>query len=341
MHASEARHLLPLGAVCAALTAAAPAAAQTPPPTPPPAPPAAAPPAPAPSVAPPAAGHVRVGFKAPYRDKGHRVGLKGDAVLVRGRLTPAAPDQRAVVRLSHGARTLKTRHVRLRPDGTFSVRMRLRATGTLAVRALHQDSPQVRRARSAAARVVVFSPKLHRGSRGALTRVFKRGLARMKYPVGAKGSYDATTGRAVLAYRKVNRLARTETASAAVIRRVLHGKGAYRVRHPGLGHHVEADLSRQVVALVDGDRLVRAYPTSSGKPSTPTIRGTFRFYSKTPGTNSEGMVDANYFQGGYAVHGYHSVPSYNASHGCLRIPIPNARAVYDWVRLGDRIVVEP
>jgi len=28
------------------------------------------------------------------------------------------------------------------------------------------------------------------------------------------------------------------------------------------------------------------------------------------------------------------VPPYAASHGCLRIPVPNAAAVYAWVQLG-------
>ena len=73
---------------------------------------------------------------------------------------------------------------------------------------------------------------------------------------------------------------------------------------------------------------------SSGKPSTPTVLGRFRVYSKTPGTNSEGMVDSNYFIRGYAIHGYAEVPAYAASHGCLRIPIPNAPAVFAWVQVG-------
>ena len=63
---------------------------------------------------------------------------------------------------------------------------------------------------------------------------------------------------------------------------------------------------------------------SSGKPSTPTVLGRFRVYRKTPGTNAKGMVDSTYFIRGYAIHGYASVPTYNASHGCMRVPIPDA-----------------
>ena len=73
---------------------------------------------------------------------------------------------------------------------------------------------------------------------------------------------------------------------------------------------------------------------SSGKPSTPTVVGRFQVYSKTPGENAKGMVDSNYFIRGYAIHGYHEVPMYAASHGCLRIPIPDAPAVFGWVQEG-------
>ncbi len=81
------------------------------------------------------------------------------------------------------------------------------------------------------------------------------------------------------------------------------------------------------------------YTMSSGKPSTPTVIGHFNVYSKTPGVNSEGMVDSNYFIRGYAIHGYPEVPTYAASHGCLRVPIPDAPAIYGWVQMGTGVDV--
>ena len=54
-----------------------------------------------------------------------------------------------------------------------------------------------------------------------------------------------------------------------------------------------------------------------------------------------GMVDSNYFIGGYAIHGYASVPNYAASHGCLRVPIPNAVSIYNWIDIGDPIYTYP
>jgi lipoprotein-anchoring transpeptidase ErfK/SrfK len=143
----------------------------------------------------------------------------------------------------------------------------------------------------------------------------------------------------VLAFRKVTGMARTTNASVVVMRALAHGKGTFKIRHPEHGRHIEGDLSRQVIALVDGGRVQRIYPVSSGKPSTPTVTGSFKVYSKTPGTNAKGMVDSAYFIGGYATHGYPSVPVYPASHGCLRVPIPEARSLFNWIAIGTPVDV--
>ena len=87
---------------------------------------------------------------------------------------------------------------------------------------------------------------------------------------------------------------------------------------------MEFDWSRQVLVLAKGGRPYRIYHSSSGAPATPTVFGKFHFYLQTPGTNAKGMVHSSYFIRGYAIHGYASVPNYPASHGCLRVPIPNA-----------------
>jgi len=51
------------------------------------------------------------------------------------------------------------------------------------------------------------------------------------------------------------------------------------------------------------------------------------------------MVDSNYFIAGYAIHGYPEVPNYAASHGCLRVPIPNASSIFSWVQVGTPVDV--
>ena len=48
------------------------------------------------------------------------------------------------------------------------------------------------------------------------------------------------------------------------------------------------------------------------------------------------MYYSVYWHGGYAIHGYHSVPPYPASHGCVRNPIPESKFIYNWVTSGCR-----
>jgi hypothetical protein len=176
---------------------------------------------------------------------------------------------------------------------------------------------------------------LRLGSHGSAVLLLQDELARLRYEVPVNGRFDEATARAVLAFRKVAGLERVESANAGIFQRLLAGAGRFHVRYPGDGNHVEADLSRQVLVEVERHGRVRRILTmSSGKPSTPTVLGRFRVYSKAPGTNSEGMVDSNYFIRGYAIHGYAEVPAYAASHGCLRIPIPNAASVFAWVQFG-------
>jgi peptidoglycan hydrolase-like protein with peptidoglycan-binding domain len=187
--------------------------------------------------------------------------------------------------------------------------------------------------------VSVVAPRVGPSGRGPAVRLLQRELRAAGYPAPPSGVFDGATARAVLAFRKLSGLARTSEPSAMVFRRLAAGGGRFRVRYPTHGHHVEADLTHQVLALIDRGRVQRIYAISSGKPSTPTVLGHFRVYSKTPGTNSHGMVYSNYFIGGYAIHGYAEVPVYAASHGCLRVPIPDAIPIYRWVRLGDPVDV--
>jgi peptidoglycan hydrolase-like protein with peptidoglycan-binding domain len=193
-----------------------------------------------------------------------------------------------------------------------------------------------------AKRVQVLPRSVQAGSRGRAVRSLQDRLGALGYVVGQRGVMDGRTQRAVLAFRKVTGMARTTAADASFFRALAAGRGAFRVRFPRHGRHVEADISRQVIALVgQGGKVERIYPTSTGAPGTPTILGTYRVYRKDAGANAIGMVDSAYFIRGYAIHGYHSVPTYNASHGCLRVPIPDARTIFDWVRMGTIVDTYP
>lgn len=50
------------------------------------------------------------------------------------------------------------------------------------------------------------------------------------------------------------------------------------------------------------------------------------------------MYEASYFIRGYAVHGYPEVPAgYSASHGCARVSMAEADAIYAFMTMGMRV----
>ncbi|QEC46715.1 L,D-transpeptidase [Baekduia soli] len=332
--------------VAAAAAVAAPAAAQTPVPsgTTPPStttpPPVAPPVPPVPQV--PAPGALSIVLKKVTGSPA--AVLSGDRVRVEGTVAPYVAGQQVVVRLYRGTTKVVSRRVAVRPGsdgatGTFLLGLRTTGRGHLVVRASHRATAEQATMVAKAHGLDVLPRSVAPGARGAGVRLLQSRLRRLGYVVGARGLYDARTARAVLAFRKVTGLARTETATSDMMRRLVRGAGRFKIRFPKHGKHVEADLSLQVMALIKGGKVDRIYPISSGKPSTPTVLGTFRVYSKTPGTNAKGMVFTSYFHGGYGIHGYAEVPVYAASHGCLREPVPDAVSIFRWISYGDLVDV--
>src|SRR4051794_5182015 len=193
------------GALTLLVVAPAGALAQTP--APPPAPPATPPPPPA------AAPVIGVSLGGVMRDRRRAVVLARDPFRVRGTVTPFVAGQTVVVRLSRGSRRLAARRVAVRQAGTtgrgtFAVSFRAPRTGRLAVRAVHFATPEQPTGRSRATSVQIVRAGAAQGSRGPVVRLLQAGLDRLRFAVPRSGVYDAGTSRAVMAYRKVNRMAR-------------------------------------------------------------------------------------------------------------------------------------
>jgi peptidoglycan hydrolase-like protein with peptidoglycan-binding domain len=281
---------------------------------------------------------LRLRLSTALHTRSKAVGVPLERVRLSGRLLPGAPGEVTITvrRGAHRLRRVTRPVVMIRGAGRFGLDFKPRARGSYTFRI---QTGQPGAARAAVARLVVVRASAGLGSSGAGVRALQARLSSLGYATPVTGSFDGSTERAVLAFRKANGMSRTTTANRAVFRRLERGGGGFQLRYPNAGRHVEFDWSRQVLVLAKGSRVARIVPASSGKPSTPTVFGTFHFYSKTAGYNSHGMYYSNYFIGGYAIHGYASVPPYAASHGCIRIPIPSAISVYRWIRLGDRISV--
>ena len=323
-------------ALSAALVAAAPAQAQVPPVENPPAPPPQQP------TAQPAEAKISVGV-ASLGDRGRRWVLAGERLVASGRLEPFVEGEKVTVELYRGKKRIGRRTVEVKDrkgSGRFSVTFgAVKNPGSYFVRARHAATDRQKGASSERASFGAVRSSSGSGSSGQHVRLLQVGLRKLAYVTPVNGRHDGATGRAVMAFRKVNGMSRGFSANRNVMRALFAGRGGYRLRHPKAGKHAEIDLSRAVLVLAERGKPVRIYHASPGKPSTPTVRGSFRVYRRQPGTNSHGMVHSAYFIRGYAIHGYASVPAYPASHGCVRVPIPNARSIYNWFTMGTRVDV--
>jgi hypothetical protein len=289
-----------------------------------------------------AAGHIQLVIQRAFGRPPFVVA--GSRMVVRGIVIPYVADQKVKVSIYRNGRKVEVKTVAVLPLGNGAGQFHLGYTSSSAalvqVAAVHYATPEQGQFTGRSEPVHYASPNLFPGATGPSVHLLQSELNALHYVVPLTGTFDEATGRAVIAYRKMTGLARVSYTNLAVFRKLQQGAGAFHVRYPHDGRHVEGDLTRQVLAEIEPGGRVRAlYTMSSGKPSTPTVIGRFNVYSKTPGTNSEGMVDSNYFIRGYAIHGYAEVPTYAASHGCLRVPIPNAASIYAWVREGTPVDV--
>ena len=291
-------------------------------------------------------GPLDVRFRNVHAFERGLVVLSGERVRVRTTATGVPPGSAVVVRFVQDGRELAERRHTTGPRSSFTDALPIFGPGRAVAIRVRLEGPDGRAlARWPAVRGGVLQPTATAGASGERVRFLQRRLAAMRYAIAVTGRYDEATERAVVAFRKVNRLERVGNASRAVFSLAARGKGGFRPRWRGAAH-VEGDLKRQVLALVNrGGRVFKVYMTSSGRDGLRTPTGVYTFYRKDAGWNSSGMLDSAYFtypsgpRTACAIHGYFVVPTWNASHCCFRVPIADSRKIFDWVRIGQRIHV--
>jgi L,D-transpeptidase catalytic domain len=267
------------------------------------------------------------------------VTVPGRTVHIHGVVRPYVPGQWVLVRSSLNGKVFKTDHLRIQPSpggrvGQFTESVSSPKAGRVTVQVGHTRNAALAgllRHRSFTA----LDPNASFGSSGPFVQLIQQRLAALHFYIPQTGVYDQGTGLALDAYHRLMHWGTYETLDGRTISYLLDGFGQFKVRFPGNGRHAEGNLSLQLLALIDGSHVVAIYPISSGKPSTPTILGNFRVYSKVPGYLPDGMYFSNFFISGYAIHGYNPAPDYPASHGCMRVPIVDAISIYNWLAVGN------
>ena len=261
-------------------------------------------------------------------------------VPITGTLAPSAAGEKVDLLFFRNGHQVGTEHLDVGAGGDFKSNFHVRRGGRFAVQATHEASAAVPGAASARKKFGVSFPSLGPGRCGRIVRGFKKALKQQGYVPSGGSCFNDQDSRAVLAFRKVNNDSHNFHSGRGIVKAVFAGHGAFHLKYPKAGKHAEVSISKQVLVLAAGGKPVQTYHVSTGKSSTPTITGHFSFYLRQPGTNSHGMVDSTYFHGGYAIHGYPDVPpTYPASHGCVRVPIPDAAHIYNSIDLGEDIWV--
>jgi len=115
-----------------------------------------------------------------------------------------------------------------------------------------------------------------------------------------------------------------------------------------VGKEIVVVLHEQRVYAYENGKLVRSTLASTGIARYPTRVGQFRIYVKYlatlmtgPGYYLPNVPYTMYYSGGYALHGtyWHSNFGRPMSHGCVNLPTPEARWLYEWAPVGTLVTV--
>ena len=196
-------------------------------------------------------------------------------------------------------------------------------------------------------------PTLLVGSHGSQVLALQATLTSLGYWLGeVDGQFGDLTRQAVVAIQKVAGLSRDGTCGPLTWSRVDAG---IRPRpRSARGHVVEVRKTTQTLLIVDSGAVRGIYNTSTGSnqrydqdgawQAVVTPSGTFQVFRRVNPWDSGplgSLYRPQYFNGAIAVHGYTSVPSTPASHGCCRVSLPAMDHLWDvgGMQVGTSVLV--
>lgn len=127
-------------------------------------------------------------------------------------------------------------------------------------------------------------------------------------------------------------------------------------RYETTNKKIVVDRSSQTLTAYEGDIVAMTLAISTGLLLTPTPRGTFAIFRKTPTRYMQGPlknVPSQYYdlpgvpwnlyftEDGAVIHGayWHKSFGHPYSHGCVNVLPSDARALYYWADLGTQVIV--
>ena len=120
---------------------------------------------------------------------------------------------------------------------------------------------------------------------------------------------------------------------------------AGRVRSASTACAIHVDVEQKMLTLFCGSEIAARYPIATGARDTPTPLGVFRInrrFAGEMGGFGTCFLGLNVPWGDYGIHGTNRPESIgtNASHGCIRMRVADAEALYARVPNGTVVVIE-
>ena len=177
-------------------------------------------------------------------------------------------------------------------------------------------------------------------------RLQQRLVDKTYLPAGyTPGCFDYRTTQAVMALQGWVRITRDGVAGPITKQKLRDSK----VPRPWTGtrhfRHIEIHKGRQIMIIVGRyGKVLRTIHVSTAGPGHVTPAGHWHVYAKYRMSWSNlfnvWLPWASYIVGGIAIHGFDSVPGVPASHGCIRVPMPEAPYVYKRAKLHSPVWVK-
>jgi lipoprotein-anchoring transpeptidase ErfK/SrfK len=120
-----------------------------------------------------------------------------------------------------------------------------------------------------------------------------------------------------------------------------------------VSRRIVVSIPDRKLAVLEGDLLLRVFPTAVGAPASPSPAGSYTIVSRIPnptwyhkgkvvGPGKANPVGTRWLGlsiKGYGIHGTNAPASigHNASHGCIRLRNSDIEQLFDMLREGDAV----
>ena len=255
-----------------------------------------------------------------------------------GRISPSTVGGLVTVQLKRNGRVYKTHSAKISPAGWFRTKFSVDKPGSFKVIASHDDGDHMP-AKSSSKSSSTPLPNLSSGSDSIYVKLLEQRLKKLHYKVPKPNQrYDYRTSDNIIAFNKVQGRSRVSYVSESTWRALASPK-IPKPKFSWPKYHIEVDQSKQVLYRVKNNKVITIMHVSTGAGGTPTRDGTFNVDSKLAGYSRKRLYYPSFFDGARAVHGWPDVPTYNASHGCVRVPMWQATWIFSKMEIGDLVRV--